>query len=101
MSQPDTFNRPKIPLAASTALGAQVGCITLLIVVAALAGGLWLDKVLDSKPLFTIVLIVGSVPLSLLLTFWMAMRTIRDMQSSMSPYTGRKVNIPDDEKEDF
>ena len=101
MNQPDNSNRPKIPLAASTALGAQVGCVTLLVVIAALAGGLWLDKQLDSKPMFTIIFVLGSAPLSLLLTFWMAMRAIRDMQSSMPPSTGRKVNIPDDEKEDF
>ncbi len=99
MNQPDNSNRPKIPLAASTALGAQVGCITLVIVFLALAGGLWLDKLLDSKPMFTIILLVGSAPLSLFLTFWLAMRQIRDMQSHLPPSTGRKVNIPDD-KED-
>lgn len=101
MNQPDNnSNRPKIPLAASTALGAQVGCVTVLIVIAALVGGLWLDKQLDSKPMFTIVFVLGSAPLSLLLTFWMAMRQIRDMQSNGPPSTGHKPQIQDDDKED-
>lgn len=79
-----------------------MGCITLLIVFAALAGGLWLDKLLDSKPMFTIVLLVGSAPLALFLTFWLAMRQIRDMQAHQPPSTGRKVNLfNDDDKEDF
>lgn len=99
MNQPDNANHPKVPLAAATALGGQVGCITLLIVFAALAGGLWLDKQLDSKPMFTIVLLVGSAPLSLFLTFWLAMRQIRDVQANQPPTTGRKVYIPDDEED--
>ena len=101
MNQPVNSDRPKIPLAASTAMGAQVGCVTLLIVIAALAGGLWLDKQLDSKPMFTIVFVLGSAPLSLFLTFWMALRAIRDMQSSMPPSTGRKPQIQNEDKEDL
>lgn len=99
MSQPEPPNRPKVPVAAATALGGQVGCITLLIVFAALAGGLWLDKQLDSKPMFTIILLVGSAPLSLFLTFWLAMRQIRSSQANQPPSTGRKVNILDDEED--
>ena len=102
MDQPEKRNsdHPKVPLAASTALGAQVGCVTLLIVFAALAGGLWLDKQLDSKPMFTIVFVLGSAPLALFLTFWMAMRQIRDMQSNQQPSKGGKPQIQDDDKED-
>ena len=43
----------------------QVGFLTLFIIVVALLGGLWLDKTFDTKPLFTIVLMVASVPVSL------------------------------------
>jgi F0F1-type ATP synthase assembly protein I len=60
-------------------VGAQVGCLTLAIVFLGLFGGLWLDRLLGTKPLFTIMLVLGAAPLSLFLTFWMAMRAVRDL----------------------
>ena len=52
------------------AVAGQVGCLTLFIVLAALVGGLWLDKYFDTKPLFTIILMIGSVPVTLVMMFW-------------------------------
>jgi F0F1-type ATP synthase assembly protein I len=46
-----------------------VGCLTLVIIIAALLLGLWLDGYFNSKPLFTLILIIGSVPLTLVLMF--------------------------------
>jgi hypothetical protein len=48
----------------------QVGCLTILIIFAALFVGRWLDAQFASSPLFTIVLMVGSVPITLILMFW-------------------------------
>jgi F0F1-type ATP synthase assembly protein I len=36
-------------------------------------GGLWLDKMFDSKPLFTVVLMIASVPVSLVLMYKVVM----------------------------
>jgi F0F1-type ATP synthase assembly protein I len=47
----------------------QVGCLTLVVIFAALFMGLWLDKYFGSKPLFTLVLMIASVPLTLILMF--------------------------------
>jgi F0F1-type ATP synthase assembly protein I len=58
-------------------VGGQVGCATLLIVFLALFAGIGLDKLLGTKPLFTIILILGSAPLSLFLTFKLAMRAVK------------------------
>jgi F0F1-type ATP synthase assembly protein I len=52
------------------AVAGQVGCLTLVIVLVALFGGLWLDKQLDTKPAFTIGLMIISVPITLILMFW-------------------------------
>jgi F0F1-type ATP synthase assembly protein I len=52
-----------------TAVVAQVGCFTPAIILAALFLGLWLDRTFDSKPLFTIVFIVGSMPISIIVLF--------------------------------
>src|SRR4030067_390786 len=62
-------------------VGGQVGCATLLIVFLALFVGIGLDKLLGTKPLFTIVLILGSAPLSLFLTFWLAMRAVKSISN--------------------
>jgi hypothetical protein len=45
----------------------QVGCVTLVIVLAAVLGGLWLDNRFQTRPVFTLVLIVGSIPVSLII----------------------------------
>jgi len=43
----------------------QVGCVTLIIIVAAVLGGLWLDSHFQTKPMFTLVLLIASIPISL------------------------------------
>jgi magnesium-transporting ATPase (P-type) len=58
------------------ALAGQVGFVTLAIVLAAVLGGLWLDRQLGTKLLFTILFAVGSGPLSLFITFRLAMNAI-------------------------
>ena len=63
-------------------VGGEVGCLTLIIVLAAVFGGLWLDNFLGTKPMITIILVLASAPLSLVLTFWIAMRAVRNIQPS-------------------
>jgi len=47
----------------------QVGCLTLVIVIVAVFGGLWLDARFDTKPAFTLGLVIASIPISLALMF--------------------------------
>ncbi len=61
-------------------VGGEVGCITLVIVIAAVFGGIWLDRVLGTRPLFTVGLVLLSAPLALVLTVWIARRATRDLQ---------------------
>jgi len=51
----------------------QVGFLTLFIILVSLLGGLWLDKTFDTKPLFTIALMIASVPVSLVLMYKVVM----------------------------
>jgi F0F1-type ATP synthase assembly protein I len=44
---------------------AQVGCLTFVIILGAVLGGLWLDNHYDSKPIFTVGLLFVSIPVSL------------------------------------
>lgn len=43
----------------------QVGCLTVMIVAFALGAGVFIDNFLDTKPVFTILLMIGSVPVTL------------------------------------
>jgi hypothetical protein len=52
------------------------GCLVLIVVMAALFGGLWLDSALGTKPLFTLLLVIGSVPVSIFLMYRVAMSII-------------------------
>jgi hypothetical protein len=55
---------------ALAAVAGQVGCLTIAIIFLALLAGRWLDGRFNSSPLFTIVLMAGSVPVTLVLMFW-------------------------------
>ena len=48
----------------------QVGCLTLLIIFVALFLGRWLDKQFNSSPLITVTLMIISVPVTLVVMFW-------------------------------
>lgn len=60
-------------------VGGEVGCVTLIIVLVAVFGGIWLDRVFGTKPLFTIAFVLLSAPLSLALTFVIAKRAVKDV----------------------
>ena len=62
-------------------VGGEVGCLTLIIVILSVFGGIWLDRILGTKPLFTVGLVLLSAPLSLVLTYWIAMRAVKDLKS--------------------
>ncbi|MFA5874529.1 MAG: AtpZ/AtpI family protein [Anaerolineales bacterium] len=64
-----------------------VAGLTLVIIFAALFAGLWLDKILDSKPLFTIVLVLVSIPVTLFLTF----RVVRAATARIQPAIKKDV----------
>ena len=60
-------NRQRIINLAIAGIVGQVGCLTLLIVLGAIFGGLWLDNQFNTRPVITIVLVITSIPVSVLL----------------------------------
>jgi F0F1-type ATP synthase assembly protein I len=48
-------------------VAAQVGCLTLIIVLGAVFVGLWLDSIFQTRPWFTIGLVVASIPISIIM----------------------------------
>jgi F0F1-type ATP synthase assembly protein I len=77
-------------------VGAQVGCVTLVIVFLSLFIGLGLDKLLGTRPIFTIIFILGSAPAALYLTFWIAMRAVKNL----NPQDGAVLGSPEPVKEE-
>lgn len=71
-------------------LTGQVGCVTLVIILAAVLGGLALDKALDTKPWFTIGLLLASIPVSIILMIFIARKTISKIKTN-------KTNDQDEE----
>lgn len=58
----------------------QVGCLIVFIVFLALGAGLLLDKLLGTTAIFTILLMVGSVPVALYLTVRMSLTAMSRAQ---------------------
>jgi F0F1-type ATP synthase assembly protein I len=58
----------------------QAGCLTVAIIFIALLAGLWLDSTFGSRPLFTIILMIGSVPVTLVAMLWVVRMTTSRMK---------------------
>jgi F0F1-type ATP synthase assembly protein I len=54
----------------------QVGCLTLIIILASVFGGLWLDKTFGTKPIFTLVLLFAGIPISVFVMLVVSRRTL-------------------------
>ena len=54
----------------------QVGCLTLVIILASVFGGLWLDNAFGTKPVFTLVLLFAGIPVSVLVMLTVARKTL-------------------------
>ena len=54
----------------------QVGCLTLIIILASVFGGLWLDNTFGTKPVFTLVLLFAGIPISVFVMLFVARRTL-------------------------
>lgn len=76
------------------AVAGQVGCLTALIVIVALVAGLWLDSQFDTRPMFTVGLMIVSVPLTLVVMFWVVRKATRHMRTN----DNQKSKTPEEEE---
>ena len=60
----------------------QIGCITVLLIAIALGVGILLDRFLDTRPIFTILFLVGSVPVTLFVTVRVTLMAAARVQRS-------------------
>ncbi len=78
-------------------LTANVGCLTVLITVAAMFLGLWLDGRFASKPWFTLGIMLLSLPISLYVMFFVVRWTtskmsLEDVQKKSASKKGKDLD---------
>lgn len=62
----------------------QIGCLTVIIIAVAFGAGILLDRLLDTKPIFTLLAVIGSVPVTLYLTVRVGLTTASKAQKVFS-----------------
>lgn len=75
MTQTDN-NRKNILNTLLIVMIGQVGCLTLIVILASVFLGLWLDGMFDTKPLFTLILLFAGIPLSVVVMLFVSRRTL-------------------------
>lgn len=100
MSEPEKGLKPQDTHSANLAaagLAAQIGCVVPLLILGSVLGGLWLDKVFNTGKTITLLLVLGSLPVSIYLTFRLAIRAVNEINKTMQSPTKEK---PAESKED-
>jgi hypothetical protein len=59
----------------------QVGCLTMLVILVSLIAGLWLDRQLNTQPLFALVFVLASIPVTLYLMFRVVLSAVPRIQT--------------------
>ena len=79
------------------ALVGQVGVLTLVIILAAVFGGLALDARFDTKPWFTVGLLLASIPISLFTMVSLVRKAVAKIKVGKSQaYPGKEEGIGKD-----
>jgi len=54
----------------------QMGCLTLIVIALSVVVGLWLDDTFQTKPIFTLVLLLAGIPVSIVLMLLVGRKTL-------------------------
>ncbi len=76
---------------------AQIGCLTVVVILLALGAGLWLDSRLGTKPWFTLGLVLASIPVSLYMVVRLALSAAR---RAYPPSAEKVEEKPEQEQEE-
>jgi F0F1-type ATP synthase assembly protein I len=80
-SQPSLAATMSKALAQGSFIGLQVGCSAVAVTIGALLLGLWLDGQLHTRPWFTLILLILSMPVTVFLIYRLALRAARSLQT--------------------
>jgi F0F1-type ATP synthase assembly protein I len=90
----DSQRALNLALASAAGLG---GCLVVIVVIGALIGGLWLDSVLKTRPLFTLVLVIGSMPVGIFVMYRVAMSAVARIKPASAPTPRAKAKPEENE----
>ena len=76
MTQTKQTNRQNMVYTLLVVMIGQVGCLTIVVILASVFGGVWLDNYFGTKPVFTLVLLFAGIPLSVFLMMFTARKTL-------------------------
>ena len=82
--QPEGKRTPSLINSTALIVLGQVGCLVFLVIFLSMVVGLLLDKYFDTRPLFTILLSVGSAPLLFFLVLLVVKRAAPRLNANSS-----------------
>ena len=75
----------------ASGVGVSAGFITAGFTVGALFLGIWVDRMLGTRPAFTLTFVLGSIPVSLVVMVWFVLRNARRVsQAEQAKLDGAK-----------
>jgi F0F1-type ATP synthase assembly protein I len=77
-------------LAQGSLIGVQAGCVSVILIILALVVGILLDRALGTKYMFTVGLLLLSIPVSLGAMVYTVLRSTRSMQNQPAPQATKK-----------
>ncbi len=99
MPYPMSENKPPQPtsteivsktLAQGSLIGVQAGCVSVILVILALVVGMALDRIVGTQYMFTVGLLLLSIPVSLGAMVYTVLRSTRSMQNQPAPQATKK-----------
>ena len=80
--QSDPVENARTSLQLAFSVLGQIGALTLGVIIVALVAGILLDKLLSTRPLFTVLLMVGSFPVSYYIIYRIALNAVGKIHSA-------------------
>ena len=88
--QPTSTEVVSKTLAQGSVIGVQAGCVSVILIILALVVGLVLDRALGTKYVFTVGLLLLSIPVSLGAMVYTVLRSTRSMRNQPTPQSTKK-----------
>jgi F0F1-type ATP synthase assembly protein I len=74
-----------VPDSQIAGLVGQIGCLVVAVLLVTLVGGIWLDRTLNTRPAFTLILVLGSMPVTFYLLYRIAVQAVSKGRPAGAP----------------
>lgn len=83
------------------AVAGLVGLLTLVIILVAVFGGLWLDNHFGTRPRYTLILVIVSMPVTLILMFVIVRSITKKIEKNLPTNTSTVKEFQQEKEEDW